>query len=280
MRRTIGFLMVAGLLAGCAPSVNVAQEKEALMRLDREWSASVKDTPKFLSFLAPDAAMYAPGMPVIMGAGPIKDAWTQMSSAPGFALEFAPTTADVGAGGDVGYTTGTYKSSMGGVAENGKYVTIWKKQPDGNWKVAHDIFNADTAGPPPSQHVAMAASSLAWGPPPPSLPPGAKLAVVSGDPSKPGPFVVRLQLPAGYKIAPHWHPGDENVTVLSGTFAMGMGETWDEAKMQPLPAGGYVGFPAQMRHYAMAKGAATIQVHGNGPFVVNYVNPNDDPSKK
>jgi quercetin dioxygenase-like cupin family protein len=87
-------------------------------------------------------------------------------------------------------------------------------------------------------------------------------------------------MPAGYKIAPHWHPGDENVTVLSGTAAMGMGDTWDESKMQTVAAGGYVAIPAQMHHMFLAKTAVTIQVHGTGPFVVNYVNPADDPSLK
>jgi quercetin dioxygenase-like cupin family protein len=122
--------------------------------------------------------------------------------------------------------------------------------------------------------------AITWGDPPPSLPPGSKMAVISGDPSKPGPFVVRAQVPAGYKIAPHWHPGDENLTVLSGTIGLGMGETWDESTMQSLGPGGYVALPAQMRHSFVSKTASTFQVHGMGPFVVNYVNPADDPSKK
>ena len=104
--------------------------------------------------------------------------------------------------------------------------------------------------------------------------------VVSGDPGKPGLFVVRLKLPAGYKINPHWHPTDEHVTVLSGTFALGMGEKFDQAAMTELPVGGYALLPAQMRHYAMAKGETTVQVHGQGPFTLTYVNPADDPSKR
>jgi quercetin dioxygenase-like cupin family protein len=104
-------------------------------------------------------------------------------------------------------------------------------------------------------------------------------ALVSGDPTKAGPFVIRLKVPAGYKIAPHWHPTDENVTVISGTFAIGMGEKFDETKMKTLPAGGYAQMPAEMRHYAMAKTATVVQVHGVGPFVLNYVNPADNPAK-
>jgi hypothetical protein len=171
---------------------------------------------------------------------------------------------------------------MGGGSEKGKYVTIWKKQPDGSWKAADDIFNADT--PPASgattTHVLVEPTKLAWGDAPPSLPAGAKIAVVSGDPSKPGPFVVRVQVPAGYKIMPHWHPGDENLTIFTGTVKLGMGDKWDESKMQEVGPNGYAGLPAEMRHFFMAKSAATFQLHGMGPLVVNYVNPQDDPSKK
>jgi len=111
------------------------------------------------------------------------------------------------------------------------------------------------------------------------MPPGAKLAVLSGDPSKSEPFVLRAQLPAGYTVAPHWHPTDEHVTVLAGTFAFGMGDVLDKAALTDVPAGGYALMPAQMHHYAVAKTAATIQVHAMGPFAITYVNPTDDPSR-
>ena len=129
-------------------------------------------------------------------------------------------------------------------------------------------------------HVLSTPPELKWGAPPPVFEQNAKFTVVSGDPGKPGLYVVRLQMPAGYKIAPHWHPTDEHVTVLSGTFALGMGETFDKAAMKDLPAGGYALLPAEMRHYAMATSEATVQVHGMGPFMLTYVNPADDPSKR
>jgi quercetin dioxygenase-like cupin family protein len=75
---------------------------------------------------------------------------------------------------------------------------------------------------------------------------------------------LRAQVPAGYKIAPHWHPGDENLTVLSGVIALGMGDAWDEAKMQTLGTDGYAALPAEMRHSFLAKTASTFQVHGWG----------------
>jgi quercetin dioxygenase-like cupin family protein len=130
------------------------------------------------------------------------------------------------------------------------------------------------------QHVLVSASELKWGAPPPVFEQSASFTVVSGDPGGTGIFVVRLKMPAGYKIAPHWHPTDEHVTVLSGTFALGMGEKFDKAAMKDLPAGGYALLPAEMRHFALAKTEATVQVHGMGPFVLTYVNPGDDPSKR
>lgn len=278
MRLCVALLMT-GFLAGCASGVNVEQEREALMARDRAWSAAVKDMDTFMSFFTADASIYPPGMPKTTGTGPLRDALTKMSSAPDFALEFTPTAAGVAASGDVGYTTGTYQSTMNGATEKGKYVTVWQKA-DGQWKVKEDIFNADAAAARPTSHVMVAPGSITWGDGPPSLPPGAKMAVVAGDPAKPMPFVIRAQVPAGYTVPPHWHPTDENLTILSGIVALGMGDTWDEAKMQDVGAGGLAVLPADMRHSFLAKTAATFQVHGTGPFAVTYVNPADDPRQK
>ncbi len=137
---------------------------------------------------------------------------------------------------------------------------------------------AQEAKAPP--HVLVTAAELKWGEPPPVFEKGPSFTVVSGDPGKTGIFVVRLRMPAGYKIAPHWHPTDEHVTVLSGTFALGMGEKFDKATMKDLPAGGYAFLPADMRHFAMATTATIVQVEGPGPFTLTYVNPADDPSKR
>ena len=132
----------------------------------------------------------------------------------------------------------------------------------------------------PAGHVVVAAADVRWGEAPPALPRGAQLVVLAGDPGQALPFVLRLKLPAGYTIAPHWHPTAENVTVLSGTFAVGMGEKYDEAALKSLPAGSYAQMPAEMRHFAKARTAAVVQVHGTGPFALNYVNPADDPRQK
>ena len=142
------------------------------------------------------------------------------------------------------------------------------------------VVVAQDAAPAASQHVIAAPSDLKWGDPPPVFEKGASFTVVSGNPMEAGPYVVRLRMPAGYKIMPHWHPTDENVTVFSGAFEIGMGEKFDRAAMKTVPAGGFALLPAEMRHYAMAKTAAIVQVHGMGPFKLTYVNPEDDPSTR
>jgi ketosteroid isomerase-like protein len=276
----LAYLVAVVALVGCARTANVAQEQDALMAKDREWSGAAKDVDKFVSYFATDAAIHAPGMPSVSGPDAIRKTYGEMAGAPGFDLSFAPTRAVVATSGDIGYTAGTYEMSMAGATEKGKYVTTWKKE-NGEWKVVEDIFNADSAPASASgQHLLMTAKDVTWGDPPPSLPPGSKIAVISGDPTQAQPFVIRAQTPAGYRVAPHWHPGVENLTILSGTVALGMGEQWDDSKMTEIPAGGYASLPADMRHYFLSKTAATFQVHGMGPFVVNYVNPADDPSTK
>lgn len=133
---------------------------------------------------------------------------------------------------------------------------------------------------PATAHMLVAPAGIAWGEPPPVFERGASFAVISGDPGKAGLFVVRLKMPSGYKIAPHFHPTDEHVTVLSGTFGLGMGDKLDKAAAKPLTAGGYALLPAQMHHYAIAMTEATVQVHGMGPFQLTYVNPADIPKPR
>jgi quercetin dioxygenase-like cupin family protein len=121
---------------------------------------------------------------------------------------------------------------------------------------------------------------LKWGPAPAVFPPGAQMAVLSGDPTAPGEFVLRLQMPPGYRIPAHNHPTDEYVTVMSGDLALGMGDKLDPAKTAKLAPGGFAMAPARMNHYAMSTGGAVVQVSAQGPFMLTYVNPADDPTRK
>jgi quercetin dioxygenase-like cupin family protein len=132
-----------------------------------------------------------------------------------------------------------------------------------------------------AKHVTVRPDAIKWGPAPPGLPPGVQMAVLVGDPTKPGvPYVVRAKMPDGYRVPPHWHPHDENVTVLQGTMLMGEGEKFDPEHAMELSAGSFTRMPKTMRHFAMAKGETIIQLHGIGPFAIIYVNPADDPRKK
>ncbi len=122
--------------------------------------------------------------------------------------------------------------------------------------------------------------SIKWNTAPPALPAGAKAAVLEGNPTKAGPFTIRLSFPDGYTIAPHYHPAPEHVTVLKGTLQVGMGTQFDAAKLNELPEGSFGVIPARMRHFARAKGDVIIQLHGTGPWQLIYVKKADDPRRK
>jgi quercetin dioxygenase-like cupin family protein len=134
--------------------------------------------------------------------------------------------------------------------------------------------------PAASGHKMVTPDQVKWGPAPPSLPPGAQLAVLDGDPGKTGFFTIRGKFPDGYVVPPHWHPTDEHVVVLSGTLMMGTGDKAEPSAMHALPSGSFSRIPKTVHHFVQAKGETIIQVSGMGPFVVNYVNPSDDPRKK
>jgi quercetin dioxygenase-like cupin family protein len=122
--------------------------------------------------------------------------------------------------------------------------------------------------------------NLKWGPAPPSLPSGAQAAVLAGNPERPGIFTIRLKFPPGYLVPPHSHPGDEFVTVISGQLNFGMGSRVNRARAARLVPGGFVHTPARMNHYGFTRSGAVIQVTGQGPFTVKYVNPADDPRRR
>lgn len=121
---------------------------------------------------------------------------------------------------------------------------------------------------------------LKWAEGPPVLPPDAQIVVLSGDPHQAGPFVFRLKLPADYEIPAHTHSIAELVTVLSGTLHYGHGEKLDKEMGQALPVGGFIDIPAGHPHFAWTEGEVVIQIHGDGPFDITYVDPADDPRKQ
>jgi hypothetical protein len=120
--------------------------------------------------------------------------------------------------------------------------------------------------------------SIKWSAAPPSLPKGAKVAVLHGDPGKSGPVTMRLMMPAGYRVAPHTHTQAENLTVISGTMYLGMGEKADPSKAHALRAGGFHHVPGKTPHYVFTKVQTVVEGHFEGPFDIIYVNPADNPA--
>ena len=136
-------------------------------------------------------------------------------------------------------------------------------------QAAHDNKTAHASFYPPAE--------IQWKDGPPSLPPGAKSAVLEGDPTKEGMFVMRVRLPDGYHVPAHTHPKPERVTVIQGTFKLAMGDNPKKAEARTLPAGTYGVWPPGMVHAVWVEGETIVQFHGTGPWAINYVNPADDP---
>jgi hypothetical protein len=118
-----------------------------------------------------------------------------------------------------------------------------------------------------------------WREGPASLPKGAQMALLEGNPSEEGPFVIRIKLPDGFRVLPHTHPKDERVTVISGTLYLGEGGKFDEKAGKVIPAGSYVRTGVGMKHFGWVKGETVLQLHGEGPWAIEYVDPKDDPRK-
>lgn len=139
---------------------------------------------------------------------------------------------------------------------------------------------APLADPGPGEELTYRAGDVDWRDGPGSLEPGAQFAVLEGDPSAEGVFTLRIRMPDGYRISPHWHPNVERVTVLTGTFRLGHGDDFDAAATTPLDAGSYTSMPPGMRHFAITEGETVIQLTSVGPWIINYVDPDDDPRRR
>ena len=128
-------------------------------------------------------------------------------------------------------------------------------------------------------HTIVKPNDVKWSAGPPILPKGAEAAIIYGDPSKEGPFAMRLKMPKGYQVPPHTHPKPEINTVISGSVRLGMGETIDPSKAQALPVGSFFALQPGAAHYVTVDEDSVVQLNSNGPWSLNYVNPKDDPRK-
>lgn len=131
-----------------------------------------------------------------------------------------------------------------------------------------------------TDHIMVMPNDIKWSDAPPAFPPGAKIAVIEGDPKAAALFTMRIKIPANYTIMPHWHPADEHVTVIKGSFYMGLGEKFDKKTAKEIPTGGFAVMIMGTKHFAFTKEETIVQVHGMGPWGITYVNPADDPRNK
>ena len=131
---------------------------------------------------------------------------------------------------------------------------------------AQDMRKSSGATDIGTRHTITMPDAVKWGPAPPFMPPGSQIAVMFGDPAKKGLFIIRGKMPDGYTIPPHWHSTIENVTVLSGTFHIGMGDKLDKSKGHALGPGGFFSAPPRMSHFAWATGETVVEVTGIGPL--------------
>lgn len=283
-RHSIRMLALFLTCAAIAPAR--AQTDEQLLRaLDSAWRAAfnARDTIKLVTFYAPEAVTMFPNIAAVKGTVAIGKTYGAMVRTPGMTLAPTRTSTLISKSGDLATNVGTYRLSYtspnGPVADSGSYVEVLQKV-NGQWRIVNEIVTS--AAPTPTVAVydttgsmAMAGgSAITWtdlkvnG-----FPPGAKMAVIHGDPSGSGDYAVRLQFPAGYQFPVHWHPKAEHVTVLSGTLLLGMGGTRNESAVKPYNAGDFLYLPARNPHFGGARGPTVIQLHGIGPFAINLGTP-------
>ena len=276
--------LIALAIAAFAPTAH-AQQRDArtIRELSDQWQRDVaaQNVDAIVGLHTPDAVVMLSHAPLVTGSTAIRGAWTEMVKTPGLVLHWTPTKIEVASptvATEYGTYTESYDTPQGKATDAGNYVTIWHKI-NGKWRVALDAPNTTAPLPlPASAAMAMdpstmemhAASGLTWGDlTGPGIPPGAKIAVLHGNPGGPGGFVLRLQFPDGYQIPVHWHPMGENVTVVSGSLALGMGNALDASALHTYGPGDFAYLPPQQAHYGQAHGATIVQVNGRGPFVIN-----------
>jgi uncharacterized protein (TIGR02246 family) len=287
MRKTQMQLAIAlGLIAlgACAPAtVNTATDAQTIRGLGNDWqrATAARDVERIVALHAPDAISMASNSPAAIGSTAIRGMYAGLVNLPGLSLVWVPTSIDV-VSPTVANEYGTYTMSFDGpqgkVNDRGNYSTVWHKI-DGRWRVATDATVSSTPYPAaapgevatstdsPDMQFAPA-SGIVWTDfSSPGFDPGVKIAVLHGNPAAKGDYVLRLRFPAEYKFPVHWHPGGEHLTVLWGTFMLGMGSTNDWTTVRTYSPGDFLYVPARHPHFGGAgRGITVVQLNGEGPF--------------
>jgi uncharacterized protein (TIGR02246 family) len=254
-------------------------DERAIRAAGEEWQRALAahDVDKVVALHTTDAIYMLSHQPVVSGAAAIRAGWTEALKLPNYKVTWNPTKIDV-ASPRVATEYGTYTDSYTGpdgktVNDAGNYVTIWHKV-NGKWLVAVDVPN--TTDPLPAMPTESGdtqltpSSAITWTPlSVPGFDPGVTMAVINGDPSKATAYTLRLKFPAGYRFPVHWHPNAENVTVLSGSFQLAMGNTADWSQIKTYGPGDFIYAPARHAHFGGAQTETVVQLHGIGPFAIN-----------
>ena len=275
-------LAALAIAAFAATAQSQQSDARTIRELSDKWQRDVaaQNVDAIVALHAPDAVVLMSHLPPATGATAIRARWAEGVKTPGLVMHWTPTKIEV-ASPTVATEYGTYTESFdtpqGKGTDAGNYVTIWHKI-NGKWRVALDAPVTSVPLPAPAAAAApmanvqvLANSALTWSDfAPPGFDPGMKLAVLSGDPGEAGHYVLRLQFPAGYRFPVHWHPGVENLTVVSGTFLLGMGNTADPSALKTYGPGDFFYIPPRHAHLggSTAQGPSVIQLHGEGPFQV------------
>jgi uncharacterized protein (TIGR02246 family) len=280
--------MFALAIAALASTARAQQGDEAAIRLlsnKFQQDIAKQDINAVAALHAPDAVVLMSHAPVAKGSAAIRERWKEGAATPGLVLHWTPIKINVVSptvATEYGTYTESYDTPQGKGTDEGSYVVIWNKI-NGKWKIALDApvtsapLPAATGGAAPATPVmdpstmeTHAASALTWTDlSVPGFSPGAKMAVLHGDPSAPGGFVLRLSFPDGYQIPIHWHPTGENLTVVQGSLSLGMGNSFDVGLLHTYGVGDFVYLPPQQSHFGQAHGATIVQINGRGPFAIN-----------
>src|SRR5688572_11549611 len=270
-------------VAASAESQSRQRDEAAIRALSDQWQRDIaaQNVDAVVALFTPDAQVMMSHSPVVTGSTALRGLWADVAKTPGLNLSWTPTKIEVVSPTraiEHGTYTDSWDTPQGRQSDAGTYVTIWHKI-NGKWRVALDMANtskplpamASAAAPMPENVLTLANSALTWNDfPRPGFDPGLKMAVLQGDPRAKGSYVVRLQFPAGYRFPLHWHPTPENLTVVSGTFLLGMGNTADWSALKTYGPGDYLYMPPRHAHFGGSgpQGTTVIQLHGEGPFEV------------
>ena len=276
-------LVALAIAAVAQTATSQTKDERAIRAASDAWQRYIaaQQVDSIAGLFTSDAIVMFANAPVVKGPDAIRSQWSDIVKTPAFKVHWAPTRIDVASptrATEYGSYTESYDTPNGKTSDAGTYVTVWHKV-KGKWRVALDApvstipIPPATAATPPMDPATMemhAASALTWGDlTAPGFAPGAKIAVLHGNPGGPGGFVLRLQFPDGYQIPVHWHPTGENVTVVSGSVALGMGNAFDASALHTYGPGDFAYLPPNQSHYGQAHGATIVQVNGRGPFVIN-----------